>query len=44
MTNVRLDNIRKQFGANIGENASHGSDAPETAAFEIGYFFRGLEL
>jgi nucleoside-diphosphate kinase len=36
--------IRKQFGSNIGENASHGSDAPETAAFEIGYFFRGLEL
>ena len=36
--------IRKNFGANIGENASHGSDAPETAAFEIGYFFRGLEL
>jgi nucleoside-diphosphate kinase len=36
--------IRKKFGSNIGENASHGSDAPETAAFEIGYFFRGLEL
>lgn len=36
--------IRKAFGANIGENACHGSDAPETAAFEVGYFFRGLEL
>jgi nucleoside-diphosphate kinase len=36
--------IRKKFGSNIGENASHGSDAPETAALEIGYFFRGLEL
>jgi nucleoside-diphosphate kinase len=36
--------IRKQFGSSIGENASHGSDAPDTAAFEIGYFFRGLEL
>src|SRR5262245_31839768 len=29
--------IRKQYGSNIGENACHGSDAPETAAFEIGY-------
>ena len=36
--------LRKKFGANVGENATHGSDAPETAAFEIGYFFRGLEL
>jgi nucleoside-diphosphate kinase len=36
--------IRKKYGSNIGENACHGSDAPETAAFEIGYFFRGLEL
>jgi nucleoside-diphosphate kinase len=36
--------IRKKYGSNIGENASHGSDAPETAAFEVGYFFRGLEL
>jgi nucleoside-diphosphate kinase len=36
--------IRKQFGSNIGENACHGSDAPETAAFEVGYFFAGLEL
>lgn len=36
--------LRKQFGASIGENATHGSDAPETAAFELGYFFNGLEL
>jgi nucleoside-diphosphate kinase len=35
--------IRKKFGASIGENASHGSDAKETAAFEIGYFFPGFE-
>jgi nucleoside-diphosphate kinase len=36
--------IRKKFGANIGENASHGSDSPETAAFEIAYFFPGYDL
>lgn len=36
--------MRKEFGASIGENATHGSDAPETAAFEIPYFFSGLEL
>ena len=36
--------LRKEFGASIGENATHGSDAPETAAFELGYFFRGIEL
>jgi nucleoside-diphosphate kinase len=36
--------LRKEFGTNIGENATHGSDAPETAAFEIPYFFSGLEL
>lgn len=36
--------LRKEFGASIGENATHGSDAPDTAAFEIGYFFNGLEL
>jgi nucleoside-diphosphate kinase len=36
--------LRKEFGTNIGSNATHGSDAPETAAFEIGYFFRGMEL
>ncbi|WP_163336677.1 nucleoside-diphosphate kinase [Desulfopila sp. IMCC35008] len=36
--------LRKQFGTFVGENATHGSDAPETAAFEMGYFFAGLEL
>ena len=36
--------LRKLFGANIERNAIHGSDAPETAAFEIGYFFPGLEI
>jgi nucleoside-diphosphate kinase len=36
--------LRKQFGTNIERNATHGSDAPETAAFEIGYFFRGIDL
>ena len=36
--------LRREFGASIENNATHGSDAPETAAFEIGYFFRGMEL
>ena len=36
--------IRKQFASSIGENAIHGSDAEDTAAFEIGYFFAGYEL
>jgi nucleoside-diphosphate kinase len=36
--------IRHDLGTSIGNNCSHGSDAPETAAFEIGYFFAGLEL
>lgn len=36
--------MRKDFGVSIDNNATHGSDAPETAAFELGYFFRGLEL
>lgn len=36
--------MRKEFGSSVGENATHGSDAPETAAFELGYFFSGLEL
>ena len=36
--------IRKMFAASIGENAIHGSDAEETASFEIGYFFAGYEL
>ena len=36
--------LRKEFGASIENNATHGSDAPETAAFELGYFFRGMEV
>jgi nucleoside-diphosphate kinase len=36
--------IRKAHGANIEFNAVHGSDSPETAAFEIGYFFSGMEI
>ena len=36
--------LRKDFGLSIDKNATHGSDAPDTAAFELGYFFRGLEL
>jgi nucleoside-diphosphate kinase len=36
--------IRKDFAQSIEANAIHGSDAPETAAFEIGYFFPGIEL
>ncbi len=36
--------IRYDLGTSIGNNVTHGSDAPETAAFEIGYFFAGLEL
>lgn len=36
--------LRKEFGKNIDNNATHGSDAPETAAIEIAYFFSALEL
>ena len=36
--------LRKEFGTSSGNNATHGSDAPDTAAFELGYFFRGMEL
>jgi len=36
--------LRKEFGRSIEHNATHGSDAPETAAFELGYFFPGLEF
>ena len=36
--------IRKQFAESIERNATHGSDAPDTAAYEIGYFFAGVEL
>lgn len=36
--------LRKEFATSIERNCLHGSDAPETAAVEIGYFFTGLEL
>lgn len=36
--------LRKDFGASIENNATHGSDAPDTAAFELGYFFPGIDL
>ena len=39
-----VGSIRKAHGANIEFNAVHGSDSPETAAFEIGYFFPGMEI
>lgn len=36
--------LRAKYGSNVGENAVHGSDSPETAKFEVGYFFPGYEL
>ena len=36
--------IRHDLGTSIGNNVTHGSDAPDTAAFEISYFFAGHEL
>jgi len=36
--------IRAEFAESVGENSVHGSDAPETAAAEIAYYFSGLEL
>jgi nucleoside-diphosphate kinase len=42
--NAEEGTIRKKYAESIEENAIHGSDAPETAAFEIGYFFAGYEL
>jgi nucleoside-diphosphate kinase len=36
--------LRKEFGSSIERNATHGSDAPDTAAFELGYFFRGMDM
>jgi nucleoside-diphosphate kinase len=41
---AEVGTLRREFGESIGRNATHGSDAPETAAFELGYFFRGMEL
>ncbi len=42
--NADAGTIRKKFAESIEENAIHGSDAEDTAAFEIGYFFAGYEL
>ena len=42
--NAAPGTIRKLYAADIEHNAVHGSDAPETAAYEIGYFFPGIDL
>jgi nucleoside-diphosphate kinase len=42
--NAAPGTIRKLYATHIERNAVHGSDAPETAAYEIGYFFPGVEL
>lgn len=42
--NAEAGTIRKEFGVSIEENTVHGSDSPESAAFEIPYFFNSLEL
>jgi len=42
--NAEEGTIRKQFAGSIQENAIHGSDAEDTAAFEVGYWFAGYEL
>ena len=42
--NAEEGTIRKKFAESIEANAIHGSDAEDTAAFEIGYFFAGYEL
>jgi len=42
--NAAPGTIRKLYATNIERNAVHGSDAPETAAYEMGYFFPGVDL
>jgi nucleoside-diphosphate kinase len=42
--NAEAGTIRKEFGVSIEENTVHGSDSPESASFEIPYFFSQLEL
>jgi len=42
--NAALGTIRKLYATSIERNAVHGSDAPETAAYEIAYFFPGVDL
>ncbi|MCB1051918.1 MAG: nucleoside-diphosphate kinase [Acidobacteria bacterium] len=41
--NAAEGTLRKKFGTGIERNATHGSDAPETAAFETSYFFNAME-
>ena len=41
--NAAEGTLRKRFGASIGRNATHGSDAPASAKFEVGYFFNAFE-
>jgi len=43
-TKASKGTIRGEFGTDVEKNAAHGSDAPETARVEIGFFFAGLEL
>ncbi len=42
--NAAEGTLRKEFAESLEANSVHGSDAPETAAFEIGYFFNALEI
>jgi nucleoside-diphosphate kinase len=42
--NAAPGTLRREFGASIEHNATHGSDGPDTAAFELGYFFPGVEF
>ncbi len=43
-TKAPKETLRGRFGTSIERNATHGSDAPDTAAYEMGFFFSGLEL
>ncbi len=42
--NAEPDTIRAEYGESVEANSVHGSDAPETAAFEIGFFFSDIEI
>jgi nucleoside-diphosphate kinase len=42
--NAAEGTVRKRFGTSIERNAVHGSDAPETAQFELGFMFAGMDL
>ena len=43
-SNASEGSLRKRFGTSIGRNATHGSDSPTSAAFEVSYFFNSFEL